>query len=85
MYYAQFLSHRPLDDLPRALDELRRIGFALDRVAARLEGAARTAIRIEFRPAGPISPENYLARIARLPGVQELEGGPAEGPFRSAP
>lgn len=76
MHYAQFLTDSPLDHLPRALDELRRSGFGLGRVVALAEAAA-TAIRIEFHSDGAaVPPATYLARIARMPGVEALEGGP---------
>ena len=77
VHYVRFLTDSPLDHLPRALDELRRAGFGLGRVVASAEAAA-TAIRIEFHSDGAaVPPATYLARIARMAGVEALEGGPA--------
>lgn len=75
VHYAQFLTDSPLDHLPRALDELRRAGFGLGRIIASPEAAA-TTVRIEFFPEGTVPPATYLARIARMPGIEALEGGP---------
>ncbi|MDR5651483.1 hypothetical protein [Ruixingdingia sedimenti] len=75
MHYTSFLSAEPIDHLPRALDELRRIGFGLCGVEMAPERQGPARVRIMFHPQGVIAPETFLARVARIPGVDALEGG----------
>lgn len=90
MHYAHFISAAPLDHLGRALDELRRRGFQLCGVAVSVEAdgqsivtagdGAPADIRIDFAAGNHFAVETYLARIARMPGVQDLRGGPHPDP-----
>lgn len=89
MYFATFHSEDPLSDLPRALDELRRAEFQLCGVEVTAGAFVDISsdpnpvfVRIEFRPSGRISADTWFARIARMPGVISLNGGPL--PSRAA-
>ena len=85
VHYAHFTSAVPLDHLGRALDELRRRGFQLCGVAVSVEAdgqsivtagdGAPADIRIDFDARNSFAVDNFLARIARMPGVQDLRGG----------
>ena len=85
MHFVRFTTEIPLDHLARGLDELRRIGFGLCAVSVTAPDgldyinaapvAARADIRIDYRPKGALSPQVFLDRIARMPGVHDLQGG----------
>lgn len=77
MRFAAFISPLPFDHLPRALDELRRGGLSLGALAVSMEDGV-AVIRIEFDGLSPAA-ETYLARLARMPGVEDLKSGPAAG------
>lgn len=87
MHFIRFTSAIPLDHLTRGLDELRRIGFDLcavsvsapDQVASIKAANAETRadIRIDFRPEGAMAPQTLLDRMSRIPGICDLQGGPA--------
>lgn len=89
MHYAHFTSAAPLDHLSRALDELRRRGFQLCGVAVSAgaggqsivaaDAGALADIRIDFDARNNFAAENYIARIAGMPGVQGLQGGRRAG------
>ncbi|MFC4670910.1 hypothetical protein ACFO5X_20345 [Seohaeicola nanhaiensis] len=85
MHFASFTSAAPLDHLGRVLDELRRRGFQLcglavsvgangQAIAAANEGAL-AEIRIDFDASNAFAADNYLARIAGIPGIRDLQGG----------
>jgi hypothetical protein len=78
VHYASFTSETPLDHLQRLLDELRRGGFELCSLSLAPDGGAAApaaAIRVGFAPGGPVACHTLLERLARLPGVRELDGG----------
>lgn len=74
MYFASFATETPLDHVPRALDELARAGLGFGRLEVTGNGAA-SQVRIGFFAGGTISPETYLERLRRMPGVSVLTGG----------
>lgn len=89
VHFIRFRSDIPLDHLSRGLDELRRAGFGLCAVSVTAgdkpdQGTGGAApglaeIRIDFRPEGALPPQLLLDRIARMPGIRDLRGGPASG------
>lgn len=78
MHFATFTADTAIEALQRALDELARAGFALEAISLRAQ-APRAEVRLEFHPRGGISADTYLARLARMPGVAGVAGGPAAG------
>ena len=75
MHFTTFVTETPSSHLQRALDELGRCGFDLCAVTM-APGRAGSEVRIEFRPCGTVRADTLVARIARLPDIGEVEGGP---------
>lgn len=74
VHFADFSSALPFDHLTRALDELRRGGLELGALAVSMEDGV-AAVHIEFDALSLSAIETYLARIARMPGVEDLRSG----------
>ena len=75
VHFTTFVTETPLPHLQRALDEVRRCGFDLCAVTM-VPGGAGSEVRIEFRPCGTVQAHTLVARIARLPEIGAVEGGP---------
>ena len=75
MHFTSFVTATPIAHLQRALDELGRCGFDLCAVTM-APGGAGSEVRIEFRPCGTVQANTLVARIARLPEIGAVEGGP---------
>ena len=75
MHFTTFVTETPISHLQRALDELGRCGFDLCAVTM-APGRAGSEVRIEFRPCGTVRADTLVARIARLPDIGTVEGGP---------
>ena len=75
MHFTTFVTETPLPHLQRALDEVGRCGFDLCAVTM-APGGAGSEVRIEFRPCGTVQAKTLVARIARLPEIGAVEGGP---------
>ena len=80
MHRTEFRSDNPLDDLPRALDILRKLNYRLDGVTMTAADGEPARIAIAFAPRGTLSVETFLALVERLPGIEALTyAGPGTG------
>jgi acetolactate synthase regulatory subunit len=71
MQRVDFSTEDPVQHLLRALDELRRMGFALTALSVAADEAGAD-IRIAFACPDPALAENYRARLARMCGVRAV-------------
>ncbi|QCI67273.1 hypothetical protein [Phreatobacter stygius] len=69
MHRIDFRTDTPLDDLPRALDILRKLNYRLRAVAMTADDEGPARISISFSPNGLLSVETFAALVQRLPGV----------------
>lgn len=72
MHRTEFRSDNPLDDLPRALDILRKLNYRLGGVSMTAIDGEPARIAISFAPNGALSVETFLALVERLPGIAAL-------------
>lgn len=70
-----FVTDTPIAHLQRALDEVGRCGFELCAVTL-APGQAGAEVRLVFRPDGAVAPQTVVARIARIPAIKSVDGGP---------
>ena len=75
MHFTTFVTDTPIPHLQRALDEVGRCGFQLYTVTL-APGQAGADVRIEFQPDGIVGAHTVVARIARIPAIMAVEGGP---------
>ena len=75
MHFASFRSTRPFDHLPRALDTLRRMGFAVHRVLMESASPDVSLIEVVFQPAGHLDPATFVERLRVMPGVHDVVAG----------
>lgn len=73
MYFAAFKTLTPLSHVPRALDELARVDYCLSELRVTpSEGVS--VVELFFLPSQKITVDCLLARLARIPGIEDLEG-----------
>ncbi len=73
MHALRFTSDNPLDHLPRALDQLRRMGFSIHRAALEEAAAAGEAsVRLIFSCDSTGAAETFRHRVEGLMGVTDL-------------
>ena len=75
MHFTTFFTDTPIPHLQRALDEVGRCGFELCALTLSL-GKSGAEVRIEFRPDGTVEAHTVVARIARIPAIKAVKGGP---------
>jgi hypothetical protein len=72
MHRAEFRTERPLDDLPRVLDVMRKLSFSLSAATLTAATGGPARVSITFEPGGSLSVETFIALVRRLPGIEEL-------------
>lgn len=72
MYYTAFTTEAPFNHVPRALDELARVDYILQDLRVSCSDGA-CVVEISFQPSDRIPVDCLLARLARLPGVGDVE------------
>lgn len=72
MYFAAFTTETPLHHVPRTLDELARVDYVLHELRVTPDGA-QSVVEFSFRPSAKITVDCLMARLARLPGVYDLD------------
>lgn len=86
MHRTEFRSDNPLNDLPRALDILRKLNYRLGGVTMTAPAGEPARIAIAFEPSGALSVETFLALIERLPDIDALvHAAPDTGPTIAVP
>lgn len=73
MHALRFTTDRPMDSFPRALDQLRRMGFELRRAVVSDAAADEARVRITFAGAGEGAAETFRLRVACMPGVVDAD------------
>ena len=72
MYFAAFKTDTPLNHVPRALDELARVDYRLQELRV-TPSEGLSVVEISFQPSQKIPVDCLLDRLARIPGVCDLE------------
>lgn len=72
MYRAEFTSSDPLNDLPRVLDAMRKIGFQLCRASVDAQVGDAAHVNVQFLPRGQLSVATFIERISLLPGIESV-------------
>lgn len=72
MHALRFTSDNPLDHLPRALDQLRRMGFSLHRAAVETDAAGCASVRLLFTCETQGVADTFRHRVGGLMGVTDL-------------
>lgn len=79
MHALRFRSDNPLDHLPRALDQLRRMGLELHRATIEGGGGDGARIRVLFSAEREGAAQTYGHRMGGLVGISELHLKPVRG------
>jgi len=66
-----FKSDDPCDHIPRSLDFIRRMGFALHSLRVDNENTEPASVEIALSTAGDMSARTYFERIRQMPGVSD--------------
>lgn len=72
MQVTRFCTSDPLNHLQRVLGILQRMDFALQSISMRTAESGLSRVSLRYRPAGGLSPETFAARVALLPGIEDL-------------
>jgi hypothetical protein len=70
MHQVLFTTKRPNDHIPRALDILRKMGFALRALSAEETGACLFGVRLHYLPRGSLSSQTFVDRLMQFGGLE---------------
>ncbi|WP_342640981.1 hypothetical protein [Rhodoligotrophos ferricapiens] len=77
--YIRFSSSDLLNHLPRVLAILERMGFVLEAMSVNRADEDRSKVMLMYKPNGQLSCDTFIARLATLPGIEDLSQGREHG------
>lgn len=80
-----FKSQDAVETVSRALGCLQRMSFALHDLEVSRGGDGLFRVTLAYEAAGPLSAETFEARIAQIPGVEDVASAVREAPRPAFP